>query len=220
LRTLLRRLLLAIAALAVASCELPPAYPTADLVIAPDGALSLDGKPVAEQDLVRELKAVRDREPDTMLNIRTDRTQHDRPPVHDLVDKAVQAAGIVSTNRTEYKERERARRWKGRLFDLVYFGGVVLFTALAAAAFTRNAKTPSAAKLHALGGALLGGLVAAVLIGLFLNFHQGRMHIAFGKWSTNSLLALLYTLPCSVVGGVMAGTWRARQLRQRPKAAS
>jgi lipopolysaccharide export LptBFGC system permease protein LptF len=219
LRTLLRRLLLAIAALAVASCELPPAYPTADLVIAPDGALSLDGKPVAEQDLVRELKAVRDREPDTMLNIRTDRTNYSLPAL-DVVDKAVQEAGIVSTNRTEYKERERARRWKNRLRDVVYFGGIVLFTMLVAAPFTRKATTPSAAKLHALGGALLGGLVAAVLIGLFLNFHQGRMHIAFGKWSTNSLLALIYTLPCSVVGGVMAGTWRARQLRQRSKPAS
>ena len=201
----------------VAACELPLGYPTADLVISPEGAFTLDGRPVAEQDLAKELKAVRERAPDTMLIIRTDRWQ--RHPKADVVWKAATEAGI-SSNSGAYKEQERARKIASWSKDILFFGGIMLFCVLVVTPFALRANSAAKARSIAVTRIFWLGCFIGAAIGGYMDYQSHSK--GNGVWLI-SVFMLIYFVPLSLVTGVIVGSIcslivRRRTSHERPAA--
>jgi hypothetical protein len=209
------RLLALFVAALVAACDVAPAYPTADLVISPQGAFSLDGKPVAEQDLMKELKALRERAPDAMLAIRTDLSQwHPKVP---LVRKAMEEAGIQGGNIGAYREQERARKIASWRNDILFFGGIMLFCVLVVVPFALRAKSAAKARSTSIAGIGWLGCFIGAAIGGYMDYKSHSR--GQGVWLT-SVFMLIYFVPLSLVTGVITGSICSLIVRRREKAAA
>jgi len=210
------------AALVVASCGFGPNHPSADLVVKPDGALFLNGNPVAEKDLVAALKAAYGQQPDFMLYIRTDGEAKSLPPNIDLVHKAVAASGIPSGESTQYKEQVRARKIKSLLYDALFIGALVLPAMAIGMFFALRAATPSEARRRGFGAVVIAGLVIAVGVGIIYDtVNYKRLRGGGGAWGFGMIIAVGYTAPWTLLAGLLAGPVSSRIVRRRlAKAAS
>jgi hypothetical protein len=205
----------AVVALVLASCELAPSKPSADLVVTPEGKLFLNGNPVAEKDLVAALKAAHAQQPDLYLYIRTDGTATSLPPNIALVYKAIQESGVPGGESTQYKEQEQARRLKSLLGDILFFGGNMLLAVCVVTPFALRAKTASSARRTAVLGILGVGCLIGAVIGGYMDYKSAsRGH---GVWLT-SVFMLIYFVPLSLVTGVIAGNLCWLIVRRRTKA--
>jgi hypothetical protein len=207
-------LILLIAAFALSSCEFIESKPSADLVVTPEGALFLNGKPVAEKELVAALKAAHAQQPDLYLYLRTDGTAKSLPPNIALVYKAIEESGVPGGESTQYKEQVQARRWKSRLGDVLFFGGAMLLAVCVVTPFALRAKTASAARSTAVFGILGVGCLIGMVIGGYMDYRSAsRGH---GVWLT-SVFMLIYFAPLSLVTGVIMGNLCGLIVRRRLK---
>ena len=212
---------LLVAALALASCELAPNHPQSNLVISPEGAITLEGKPVAENDLPRALRAIRDRAPGTELLVRTDRSNNAKPapPNYEKVSKIVSEAGLWSTY-TGLEEHERARKRKGLLGDALFIAAIVFPAMVIGLVFALRAATPAAARRRGFLVTVIAGLVIAVGWGIVYDTYNFSRFRGTGGWAWGFGIVIavvysgLWTLLAGTVAGYVAALWR--RLRPLP----
>jgi hypothetical protein len=194
----------------LAGCEVAPAAPMTDLVISPEGAFTVDGKPVAEKDLARELRAARERAPSSMLIIRTDGSRlHPKEPI---ARKAIEEAGIVNITTGSYKEQEKARRTSILIRDTLFWGGIQLFALLVVTPLALRAKAPGSARSIAIVGVLAISILTGVIIGAYLGPKAGM------DFGLSTIYMMIHLVPLSVITGVLAGVffyYRARRLKSK-----
>jgi hypothetical protein len=180
-----------------------PQGPHAELAISLTGAYTLDGKPVAAENLSAELLALRKRDPRIVLFIYYDENTKMFEGL-DFANKAAAAAGL-SGIADAYPEQVKRRRMKSLLADVLFWVKINLVAMLVVAPFALARKRqPAQAFRIGLFGVWLVGVLIAAAMGVYKDIeHHGGGVTTIGM----TVMAWLACLPGGLVAGSVFWIW-------------